>query len=125
MLYLFQPLQQRLLRPGCASVLVRLCTGCFASLHVSVSAVGISALAHGSHASNASMARPALPSGVDRKSLRLLRQAMRRAACATLRLAHAGRPMTPGGYAILAVTVTVATALATLSALTCDDPESA
>lgn len=81
MLYLFQPLQQGLLRPGCASVLVRSCTGCFACLHVSVFFVGISALA------------------------------------------HAERPMTPGGYTILAMTVTVATALATLSALTRDDLE--
>lgn len=117
LVYLFHTLHQRLVRPGYASALRSLCAGFFAHLHVSVLSVCVSALVSAPHSASAC--------GPDRKSLRVLGRATRMAARAALRVAHAGRPLTPTGYAILATTVTVGTMLATLSALACDDPESA
>ncbi|EDZ98359.1 hypothetical protein BH160DRAFT_6328 [Burkholderia sp. H160] len=125
LVYLFQQFQQRLLRPGYTSALRALCAGWFAHLHVSVLAACVSLLVHTPLASNASGARVAQSRGTDRKSLRLLGRATRMAARAALRAAHAGRPLTPTGYAILATTVTIGTVLATLTGLACDDPESA
>jgi hypothetical protein len=125
LVYLFHTFQQRLLRPGYVSALRSLCAGCFAHLHVSVLSVCVSALVHAPLSSSASGACVVLQCGTDRKSLRCLGRTTRVAARAALRVAHAGRPLTPTGYAILASTVTVVTVLATLSALACDDPESA
>ena len=124
--YLFHTIEQRLLRPGYVSALRSRFVGCFAHLHVSVLSICVSALVHAPRASNASGVCVVPPcGGVDRKSLRLLGRAMRMAARVALRAAHAGRPLTPTGYAILASTVTVVTVLATLSALASDDAESA
>ncbi len=125
LVYLFHQLRQRLLRSGHVSALRSRCADSFAYLHVSLLSVCMSALTHAPLSSTASDAGVALPCGTDRKSLRLLERATRMAARAALRAAHAGRPLTPTGYAILATAVAVGTVLATLSASTCDDPESA
>jgi len=91
-----------------SSVIAARATACAARTHFMVAASPAGAGAP--HASRGSQT-----AGAHRAAMALLRRAAKLAARAALRAAYAGNPLTPTGYAILAMTVVAVALVAMLS----------